>query len=191
MKSHFFKISLNNKVIILRRAYIPDLVNLILFFRNLERDLEARRFYRAYRMDNARNIILSAWGIIRGLIYGFLPFSPWKVIYIIMSRSIIPGRNIIAVLHLNLKRGDCRASLGIVIAYGWRGKRLGRLLMKLASAVGIKAGVRYIRLTVDADNVRARRLYTCTGFKTIGICYDFRYISRKKVKCYIMMKKLF
>ncbi len=58
--------------------------------------------------------------------------------------------------------------LTLAVAPAYRGRGLGRALMRAAAARAAEAGASALFLEVDVENIPARRLYEALGFAEVG-----------------------
>lgn len=81
-----------------------------------------------------------------------------------------------AGLLQNLDEGDI---LNVAVAPAWRGKGLGRALMKALMDEGRERGLQAFTLEVRAGNVPAIHLYGSLGFSAAGVRKGFYELPRE------------
>lgn len=173
----------------IRMARGRDIPGLLTFFIRLDRDLYARKFYRAYRCDGL-NVLLS----LLSLTYALLICNNLRhylgrfyIFVVLWYRGSCAG-----VCHISVRKQENRlvGSYGIAIDRAFRGRGLGLMISRYALLLARKLGVERVYLRVDTDNSRAIKLYRSLGFRVCGRTREFRYFTDSYVDQLVMKLEL-
>ena len=91
----------------------------------------------------------------------------------------------------SLKAGLHRCELGIGVELKYRGKGIGRRLMKVAIDFALKSDcLSWVDLRVFGQNIAARKLYHSMGFSQIGMYIDQFRIDGESIDTVMMTLKV-
>jgi RimJ/RimL family protein N-acetyltransferase len=74
--------------------------------------------------------------------------------------------------------------MGVIVAY--RGRGIGRALIRAALDAALERRLARIELTVRTDNARAKRLYEEHGFEVEGMCRRHFFVDGEYIDSYLM-----
>lgn len=173
-----------NRILILKARPI-DIIRLISFYRNLEKDIETRKFYRFLPFYSLSSMLKSVFYLLSTLL---IPFIYRRRLFFLALKD----REIIGVCHIEKIINNMIGEYGIVINRKYRRFGLSKILSLhvLKYAINVE-GLKMILLFVDQDNGIAMNLYRKLGFKVIKYIKDcdYRYVDGKKVGCYAAIYK--
>lgn len=173
-----------------------NIVSIVKYFIELNKDVFARRYYRYMHCQ-------SPFEIFYCLFYFFYKITFNKIIFNIFHKYLIlviavdeSMKKIIGICHIDVYKEPTPGLLvgyyGISLLGEWRGRGIGKILSIIAFKIAKELNVKLVRLHVDTDNKRALKLYKNLGFKikkSITKC-DYRNLTDEFVDCYLMEKIL-
>lgn len=170
------------------KAHPYHLFKLYKFYLSLDRDYQARKYYRYLSTKKMLGKIYVFLSLCLNLLF---PHIPRKThFYIILEGKVIKGVCHITIYKIKIDGKSFTLGIyGIVVDRSIRGKGLGKMLSIYSIRNVIKEyKVDKICLTVDIDNWKAINLYKSLGFKIISklIRYGYRELDGKFVDSYFM-----